>query len=43
MATDLNKDGVVDVVTTTSRGTFIFWGKARAAGAKTATTSSSRD
>ena len=26
LATDLNKDGVTDVVTSTNRGTFIFWG-----------------
>lgn len=43
LATDLNKDGVVDVVTTTSRGTFIFWGKPRGGSAKTTTTSSVRD
>jgi len=27
LAADLNKDGVVDIVTLTNRGTFIFWGK----------------
>jgi hypothetical protein len=27
LAVDLNKDGAVDVVTSTDRGTFIFWGK----------------
>ena len=27
---DLNKDGVPDIVTSTDRGTFIFWGKPRA-------------
>jgi hypothetical protein len=27
LATDLNKDGAVDIVTSTNRGTFIFWGK----------------
>jgi hypothetical protein len=27
LAVDLNKDGVMDVVTSTSRGTIIFWGK----------------
>jgi hypothetical protein len=43
LAVDLNKDGVADVVTTTSRGTFIFWGKARSGGARTTTTSSARD
>lgn len=26
LATDLNKDGALDVVTSTNRGTFIFWG-----------------
>ena len=26
-ATDLNKDGNVDIVTSTNRGTFIFWGR----------------
>ncbi len=26
-ATDLNKDGAMDIVTSTDRGTFIFWGK----------------
>ena len=26
LATDLNKDGRVDIVTSTNRGTFIFWG-----------------
>ena len=26
-ATDINKDGMVDVVTSTNRGTFIFWGQ----------------
>jgi hypothetical protein len=24
-AVDLNKDGAVDVITSTNRGTFIFW------------------
>ena len=28
-AADLNKDGAMDVVTSTNRGTFIFWGTAR--------------
>ena len=28
-ATDLNKDGNVDIVTSTNRGTFIFWGRRR--------------
>jgi hypothetical protein len=27
LAVDLNKDGAVDVVTSTNRGTFIFWGR----------------
>jgi hypothetical protein len=27
LAVDLNKDGAMDVVTSTNRGTFIFWGK----------------
>lgn len=27
---DLNKDGAVDIMTATSRGTFIFWGTSRA-------------
>jgi hypothetical protein len=27
LAVDLNKDGVIDIVTSTTRGTFIFWGK----------------
>jgi hypothetical protein len=26
LAVDLNKDGIVDIVTSTNRGTFIFWG-----------------
>ncbi len=29
LATDLNRDGAVDVITSTDRGTFIFWGKPR--------------
>ena len=28
-AIDLNKDGIVDIVTSTNRGTFIFWGQRR--------------
>jgi hypothetical protein len=28
-AADLNKDGLVDIVTSTNRGTFIFWGQRR--------------
>jgi hypothetical protein len=31
LAIDLNKDGAVDLVTSTNRGTFIFWGKKRPA------------
>ncbi|HUB31956.1 MAG TPA: VCBS repeat-containing protein, partial [Bryobacteraceae bacterium] len=27
LAVDLNKDGAIDIVTATDRGTFIFWGK----------------
>jgi hypothetical protein len=30
LATDLNNDGAVDIVTSTNRGTFIFWGKPEA-------------
>lgn len=30
LAVDLNKDGAVDIVTATDRGTFIFWGKPHA-------------
>jgi len=26
LVTDLNKDGVVDIMTSTNRGTFLFWG-----------------
>ena len=26
-AVDLNKDGAMDIVTSTNRGTYIFWGK----------------
>ena len=26
-AADLNKDGAVDIITSTNKGTFIFWGK----------------
>lgn len=29
LAVDLNKDNAVDIVTSTNRGTFIFWGKPR--------------
>ena len=30
-AVDLNKDGALDITTSTDRGTFIFWGKPKAA------------
>lgn len=30
LAVDLNKDGAMDIVTSTTRGTFIFWGKPHA-------------
>lgn len=30
LAADLNKDGAMDIVTSTNRGTFIFWGKSAA-------------
>ena len=30
LAVDLNKDGAVDLVTSTKLGTYIFWGKPRA-------------
>jgi hypothetical protein len=30
LAIDLNNDGAIDIVTSTGRGTFIFWGKPRA-------------
>jgi hypothetical protein len=36
LAIDLNGDGAVDIVTSTNRGTFIFWGKPRAGSAKPA-------
>ena len=36
LAVDLNKDGAIDIVTSTDRGTFIFWGKPCASGAKPA-------
>ena len=29
VATDLNKDGLLDVVTATNRGTFLFFGSKR--------------
>jgi hypothetical protein len=28
-AEDVNKDGLMDIVTSTNRGTFVFWGKPR--------------
>ncbi|MGA3239857.1 MAG: FG-GAP-like repeat-containing protein [Bryobacteraceae bacterium] len=36
LAVDLNNDGAMDIVTSTGRGTFIFWGKPRAGAAKKA-------
>jgi hypothetical protein len=30
LAVDLNQDGAMDIVTSTNRGTFIFWGKPKA-------------
>jgi hypothetical protein len=33
LAVDLNHDGAIDIVTTTDRGAFIFWGKPRAGAA----------
>jgi hypothetical protein len=36
LAVDLNKDGVMDIVTATKLGTFIFWGKPRTGTAKAA-------
>ena len=30
LAVDLNRDGAIDIVTATNRGTFIFWGKPNA-------------
>ena len=40
LAVDLNKDGAVDIVTSTDRGTFIFWGipKRAKAGTRSAST-----
>ena len=35
LAADLNKDGAMDIVTSTKLGTFIFWGKPRAKAAPT--------
>ena len=34
LAVDLNKDGAMDIVTATDRGTFIFWGKPHPGAAK---------
>ena len=34
LATDLNGDGAIDIVTATDRGTYIFWGKPRAGAGK---------
>ena len=34
LAVDLNKDGAMDLVTSTKLGTFIFWGKPRAKAAR---------
>jgi Domain of Unknown Function (DUF1080)/FG-GAP-like repeat len=36
LAVDLNNDGAMDIVTSTGRGTFIFWGKPRTTAAKKA-------
>jgi hypothetical protein len=36
LAVDLNKDGAMDIITATDRGTFIFWGKPPAGAAKKA-------
>jgi hypothetical protein len=34
LCVDLNKDGAMDIVTSTDRGTFIFWGKGGARASK---------
>jgi len=34
-ASDLNKDGAMDIVTATKFGTYIFWGKPRPKAAST--------
>jgi hypothetical protein len=39
LAADLNKDGALDIVTSTNTGTYIFWARPRAAQAKTAAAS----
>jgi len=36
LAADINEDGAMDIITSTDRGTFIFWGKHRSPAAKTA-------
>jgi len=36
LAADLNGDGAIDIVTSTNRGTFIFWGAPRTGSGKTA-------
>jgi hypothetical protein len=38
---DLNKDGALDIVTSTNTGTYIFWGKPRATGNASATAKTS--
>ncbi len=35
VATDLNHDGAVDIITSTDRGTYIFWGSGKGATART--------
>src|SRR6185503_6143422 len=42
MAVDMNKDGVVDVLTTGANGSFIFFGKARPGMRRTRTSSDAR-
>lgn len=37
LATDLNKDGAVDIVTATNRGVFIYWNTPKAGAAKAST------
>lgn len=36
LAVDLNGDGAIDIITSTNRGTFIFWGTPKAAGKRVA-------
>jgi len=43
LAVDLNKDGAPDVVTSTNRGTFIFWNKTGASGGRPKLLSSSKN